>query len=92
MSMTSKVNPTLRAAILKYVASRSYSVFNDDIKFGVSYYSGLTVSLRSIQEATQKLTREGVLVRVGKAYRLAPAGTTNGNAQVATASGTSSIG
>lgn len=87
MSMTSKVSPTLRAAILQYMKNRSYSVFNDDIRFGVSYYGNLTVSLRSIQEATQKLTREGVLVRVGKAYRLAPANTTNGNAQVATASG-----
>lgn len=91
MSMTSKVNPALRAAILQYVSGRNYSVFNDDIQFGVNYFSGLTVSLRTIQEATQKLTREGVLVRVGKAYRLAPANTTNGNAQVATA-GTSSIG
>lgn len=89
MSMTSKVNPILRAAIVKFLASREFSVSNVGIQYGISEF----YSLRAIQEATQKLTREGVLVRVGTNYRLAPTtGATNGNAQVATASGTSSIG
>jgi len=88
MSMTSKVNPILRQAILAFLAKQQYSASNPTIQYSIP----LLYSLRAIQEATQKLTSEGILARVGNNYRLAPANTTNGNAQVATASGTSSIG
>ena len=82
MSMTSKVSAYLRDAILKFLATHPYSAFNTEIQAATGY----VYSLRAIQEATQKLAREGVLVRVGTAYRLASTNTANGNTNVATAS------
>jgi len=80
MSMTSKVNPALRVLILEFLGEQTYPVPNSTIQF----YLPINYSLRAIQEATQKLTREGVLVRIGTFYKLAPtasasAATTSGN-------------
>jgi hypothetical protein len=58
MSMTSKVNPTLRQEIVDYLGGTGYSSSN----LGLVYTFGNRYSLRTIQEATQKLTREGILV------------------------------
>lgn len=78
MSMTSKVNATLREQILGYLAANPNST-NTQIYFGVpSLYSQ-----RSIQEATQKLTNEGTLVRNGRKFSIAPA--TSGSATAASA-------
>jgi len=80
MSMTSKVNPTLRQEIINYLAKNPNSG-NTDILFSYPYfrdcYFGSTSypSMRTIQEATQKLTKDGTLVRVGNKFSVAPATT-----------------
>ena len=58
MSMTSKVNPTLRQEIVDYLKQTEYSTSNLAFVgvFGYRY------SLRTIQEATQKLTKDGTLL------------------------------
>lgn len=76
MSMTSKVSPLLREQILGYLAANPNST-NTNIYFGISSLP----SMRKVQEATQKLTREGVLVRTGNKFSIAPA---TGNASAAT--------
>lgn len=59
MSMTSKVNPALRAAIITYLGARpGQNVTNQTLYFGLPTF----YSRRSIQEATQKLTKDGTLV------------------------------
>ena len=57
MSMTSKVKQEIRAAIISFL-SPGTTATNNGLKFHVLP----AVSKRSIQEATQKLTHEGVLV------------------------------
>jgi hypothetical protein len=57
MSMTSKVINLLRLAILNALANGS-SASNQSLRSVV----GSVYSLRSIQEATQKMTKEGLLV------------------------------
>lgn len=54
MSMTSKVNPTLRAQILALLAGGVQRT-NASIGIYCSY------STRAIQEATQKMTKDGTL-------------------------------
>lgn len=54
MSMTSKVNPTLRAQILTLLAGGI-----ERTNSSIAIYSAY--SRRAIQEATQKLTKDGVL-------------------------------
>lgn len=56
MSMTSKVSNLLRQAILNYLAS-GISASNQ----GLCSVLGAAYSRRSVQEATQKMTKEGVL-------------------------------
>lgn len=57
MSMTSKVNPTLRQEIVDYLVSNRYGTSN----YGFVYTFGNRYSLRTIQEATQKMTKDGTL-------------------------------
>jgi len=57
MSMTSKVNPILRQEIVDYLAATGYGVSN--LAFVNTF--GYRYSLRTIQEATQKLTKAGTL-------------------------------
>jgi hypothetical protein len=61
MSMTSKVNPILRQEIVDYLAETGYSTSNYAFVniFGIF---GFRYSLRTIQEATQKMTKDGTLV------------------------------
>ena len=59
MSMTSKVNPTLRQEIVDYLASTGYGTSN----LAFVYSFGNRYSLRTIQEATQKLTKDGTLLQ-----------------------------
>lgn len=77
MSMTSKVNPTLRQEILNYLTTFPNST-------NVTLYYGIPSmpSLRKIQEATQKLVKDGTLVRNGNRFSVAPA---TGTASAATA-------
>jgi predicted transcriptional regulator len=56
MSMTSKVNPHLRQQILNTLAN-GVTASNNAISVRLSF----NYSLRAIQEATQKMTKEGVL-------------------------------
>ena len=58
MSMTSKVNPTLRQEIVDYLAATGYGTSN----LAFVYTFGNRYSLRTIQEATQKLTKAGTLI------------------------------
>lgn len=69
MSQFSKVNPTLQQQIVDFfsVQPLDTTAFNSRIQNSLPDYW----SLRTIQEATQKLTAQGVLVRVGQAYKLA---------------------
>lgn len=75
MSMTSKVNPTLRQEILNYLTANGTST-NTNIYFGVPSVP----SMRKIQEATQKMTKDGTLVRSGKYFSVAPANSGLANA------------
>jgi hypothetical protein len=59
MSMTSKVNPTLRQEIVDYLAATGYGTSNQ----ALVYTFGERYSLRTIQEATQKLTKDGTLLQ-----------------------------
>ena len=63
MSMTSKVNPTLRKEIVDYLAATGYGTSN----LAFVYTLGNRYSLRTIQEATQKLTKAGTLVKTTEA-------------------------
>lgn len=69
MSQFSKVNPTLQQQIVNLLSAQepTTSLFNGYIQTSLPDYW----SLRTVQEATQKLTAQGVLVRVGQAYKLA---------------------
>lgn len=58
MSMTSKVNPHLRQQILNTLAN-GITASNNAINVRLSFI----YSLRTIQEATQKMTAEGVLTQ-----------------------------
>lgn len=58
MSMTSKVKNEIRNAIIAFLKTGTTATNN-----GLKYHVLPTVSRRSIQEATQKLTKEGVLER-----------------------------
>lgn len=67
MSMTSKVNPKLRESILKELGMNPART-NEQLYWGyISNPSGF--SLRSIQEATQKMTQQGLL-KSGRNYNL----------------------
>jgi hypothetical protein len=59
MSMTSAVNPELRRQILNTLASGIFCS-NRSLAFRLGYQ----FSLRSIQEATQKMTKTGLLHRI----------------------------
>jgi Mn-dependent DtxR family transcriptional regulator len=83
MSMTSKVNPTLRANILRYLAIFSQST-NSRIHTSYLVNPTLAISLRTVQEATQKLANEGLIVRNGSFYSLRASNAANTNT-VATA-------
>lgn len=73
MSMTSKVNSTLRSEIVSFLTA-NLNGSNTNIYCGIPSLP----SLRKIQEATQKMTKDGTLVRVGNKFSLAPAtGTAN---------------
>lgn len=68
MSMTSKVNANLRTAILTSLALSPKT--NSSL-----FYNGFVnptgaISVRKIQEATQKLTREGLLTRSRGIYSI----------------------
>lgn len=58
MSMKSKVNPTLQQEIVDYLKRTNYGTSNRAFAsiFGTRY------SLRTIQEATQKMTKDGTLL------------------------------
>lgn len=58
MSMTSKVNPTLREEIVDYLAGNGYGTSN----LAFVYQFNSRYSLRTIQEATQKMTKDGTLI------------------------------
>ena len=68
MSMTSKVNATLRSEIVSFLAKNPNST-NLYIYFGINSLP----SVRTFREATQKLTADGTLVRTGKKFSVAPA-------------------
>jgi hypothetical protein len=68
MSMTSKVSPTLRQEIIKYLTGNPNST-NTNLYFGLDSFP----SQRKIQEATQKMTKDGTLVRTGNRFSVAPA-------------------
>jgi hypothetical protein len=68
MSMTSKVNSTLRSEIVNYLTVHPNST-NTSLYFGISSLP----SQRKIQEATQKMTKDGTLVRNGNKFSIAPA-------------------
>ncbi len=57
MSMTSKVNATLRQQIVDYLARTGYSITNRGLVSALDN----RYSLRTIQEATQKLTKNDTL-------------------------------
>ena len=59
MSMTSKVNPILHKEIVDYLAATGYGTSN----LAFVYQFGNRYSLRAIQEATQKLTKDGTLLK-----------------------------
>lgn len=63
MSMKSKVSTDLRQTILIQLSSGT-SMSNRAIASG----NILSPSLRATQEATQKMTRENVLVRTGRGF------------------------
>jgi hypothetical protein len=56
MSMTSKVNLALRNTLVRFLQPGITATNN-----GLKKHVAPSVSLRAVQEATQKLTREGVL-------------------------------
>lgn len=58
MSLTSKVSPTLRTSILALLAN-GVQMSNAAIEVRLNY----GVSTRKIQEATQKMTADGTLVK-----------------------------
>jgi hypothetical protein len=66
MSMTSTVSPILRQQIINVLTPSGIQVSNRYLEFRTNY----AFSLRKIQEATQKLTRDGLLTK--KVY---PSGT-----------------
>jgi hypothetical protein len=84
MSMTSKVNKNFQAAIVDFIVKRgNVNTKNEDIYFGMfgfKYSNGIGYrlpSLRAIQEATQKLTKAGILSSPQRGtYRLAQTLTT----------------
>ena len=76
MSMTSKVNSTLRSEIVSFLTANPNST-NTNIYFGIPSLP----SQRKIQESTQKMTKDGTLVRTGNKFSIAPA---TGNANAAT--------
>jgi hypothetical protein len=78
MSQTSKVSPSLRQEIVSFLSANPNST-NSNIYFGINSLP----SMRKIQEATQKLTADGTLVRTGKKFSVAPA---TGTASAASAS------
>jgi len=68
MSMTSKVNPTLRQEIVSFLTANPNST-NTSIYFGIPSMP----SQRKIQEATQKMTKDGTLVKAGSGkFSVAP--------------------
>lgn len=67
MSMTSKVNSTLRSEIVNFLTGKPNST-NTNIYFGIPSLP----SQRKIQEATQKMTKAGTLVRNGNKFSIAP--------------------
>lgn len=73
MSMTSKVNPDFQKAIVQFIASRGNANTTNDQIFYAYVRNGQTFpSRRAIQEATQKLTKAGVLASPQRGvYRLA---------------------
>jgi hypothetical protein len=78
MSMTSKVNPTLRQEIITYLTGNPNST-NTNLYYGIPSMP----SQRKIQEATQKMTKDGTLVKTtGGRFSLAPV---TGNASAASA-------
>jgi hypothetical protein len=85
MSMNSKVNKNFQTAIVDFIAGRgNENTSNYDIYFGMfsftypgNNFGGTLPSLRAIQEATQKLTKAGVLASPQRGvYRLATEGVT----------------
>lgn len=72
MSMTSKVNPGLRTTIITALtpteADAATSTFPVMSNQRIYEMVMATVSLRKIQEATQKLTKDGVLVTAGRGF------------------------
>jgi hypothetical protein len=80
MSMTSKVNSTLRSEIVNYLTANPNST-NANIYFGIPSLPVAGGYQRRIQEATQKMTKDGTLVRNGNKFSIAPA---TGTAAVAT--------
>lgn len=58
MSMTSKVNPGLRAQIL-YLLKNGILRSNKNLESSASNFFGVKASLRTIQEATQKMKAQG---------------------------------
>jgi hypothetical protein len=80
MSMTSKVNPALQKAIVDFLTARpNQNITNNQLYFGLPIFP----SLRTVQEATQKLTKAGILASSQRGtYRLAY--TTSGASAVAT--------
>lgn len=76
MSMTSKVNADFQKAIVDFITKRNnVNTTNRDIYMGLYAYrtsDGFLPSSRSIQEATQKLTKAGILSSPQRGtYRLA---------------------
>lgn len=70
MSMTSKVAPALQKAIVEFLTKNgNQNVTNNQLYFGLPT---IFPSMRTLQEATQKLTKAGVLASPQRGvYRLA---------------------
>jgi hypothetical protein len=76
MSMTSKVNAKFQRAIVNFITAKgNANTTNEELYFNLFTYrakGGFLPSLRSIQEATQKLTKAGILASPQRGtYRLA---------------------
>jgi DNA-binding transcriptional regulator PaaX len=86
MSMNSKVSPVLRSQIMNILGEDGLEASNTYIEFRLNF----SYSLRAIQEATQKMAKEGTLSAIkasGKTfYTLTNPAAVNEAAQGATAS------
>jgi hypothetical protein len=87
MSMNSKVSPVLRSQIMNILGEDSLEASNTYIGFRLNF--SFSYSLRAIQEATQKMAKEGTLSVIkasGKTfYTLTNPAAVNEAAQGATA-------